>query len=167
MRIYIASDHAGYVLKEALIPYIETLIGRDRMPCEVIDLGPFTFDPEDDYPDYVLACAHEVAEERVSPGTETAFGIVIGASGQGEAMAANRVPGVRAAVYYGEPRGMQTDAGGKTLSMLGSVRTHNDANILSLGARFLTEEEAKEAVRLFLATPFSAEERHLRRIRKF
>ena len=82
-------------------------------------------------------------------------------------MAANRVTGVRTAVYYGAPKTEQTDMSGNTLSMLQSVRAHNDANVLSLGARFLNEDEAKEAVRMFLATPFSGDDRHLRRIRKF
>jgi ribose 5-phosphate isomerase B len=154
MKIYIAADHAGYELKEALVPFI-TSLGH-----EVEDCGAASLNEGDDYPDMVRPCAEKVVE---TPGS---FGVVIGASGQGEAMAANRVPGARAAVYYGEAARPQTDVDGDTLGIIESARAHNDANILSLGARFLTEEEAKDAVSLFLSTPFSGEERHIRRIEK-
>lgn len=155
MTIYLASDHAGFALKEVLKTYLLGLNHR------VEDCGAFEEDADDDYPDYVLPCARHVASD------EGSFGIIIGASGQGEAMTANRVPGVRTAVYYGPASASQTDANGISLDMIESVRTHNDANILSLGARFLTEEEAKQVVMQFLTTPFSNDERHLRRIRKF
>ena len=143
MKIYLASDHAGYELKEALTPFL-----RER-GFEVEDVGPTVFDPEDDYPDYILPMAAKVAEDKGS------FGIGIGASGQGEAMVANRIKGVRAAVYYGSQDNILT------LS-----REHNDANILCLGARFMSIEEAKGAVLLWLQTPFSGEERHARSIKK-
>lgn len=143
MKLYIASDHAGYELKQKLTPYLREL-GH-----EVEDEGPESFDPEDDYPDFVQACARQVA----STGT---LGIVIGGSGQGEAMAANRISGVRAAVFYGG-----------SLDFVKLAREHNDANILSLGARFVPEAMAKEAVKLFLETPFSGDTRHIRRIAKF
>lgn len=155
MRIYIAADHAGFALKAALVPELSAL-GHD-----VEDCGAYAENPTDDYPDFILPCAKKVAGD---PGS---FGIVIGASGQGEAMAANRVPGARCAVYYGEPSGVQTDADGATLGMIASSRAHNDATILALGARFLTFAQAKDAVLLFLATPFSGAERHVRRIGKF
>lgn len=155
MNIYFASDHAGFDLKNALI---ERLRGAGH---NAIDLGSHTLDPADDYPDYVTPCAERVAGE---PGS---FGIVIGASGEGEAMAANRVKGARAAVFYGAPSHTQTDAGGTELTLVESARTHNDANILSLGARFVSKSEAEEAVRIFLETPFSGEERHQRRLAKF
>jgi len=154
MRIFIAADHAGFALKEALKPFL-TGLGH-----EVKDCGADTLVEGDDYPDIVTPCARKVAEEKGG------IGVVIGASGQGEAMAVNRIPGIRAAVYYGEAAHAQQDAGGQTLGLLASARMHNDANILSLGARFLSEEEAKEAVRTFLETPFSGEERHVRRIEK-
>lgn len=153
-KIYIAADHAGYSLKEVLVSHLSS---RGH---EVEDCGAFSSVLDDDYPDYVRPCAEKVAAE------QGAFGIVIGASGQGEAMAANRVPGVRAAVYYGGSSTQQLDAQGNELTLLASVRAHNDANILSLGARFLTEEEAIHATNLFLATSFSGEERHMRRIEK-
>lgn len=142
-KVYLASDHAGFELKEALMPYLA------ERGFEVEDLGPKTFEAGDDYPDYIIPLARKVVEEKES------FGIVIGLSGQGEAMAANRVRGARAAVYVGGPR-----------DILALSRMHNDANILSLGAKFLTAGEAKEAAVAWLMTNFSGEERHARRIQK-
>lgn len=143
MQIYIASDHAGFELKGKLVEFLK---GQGK---EIEDLGPSIYMEGDDYPDFILPLAQKVAQNKDS------FGIVIGASGQGEAMAANRVKGVRAAVYYGMPQ-----------ALIKLSREHNDANVLSLGARFLSEEDAKTAVELFLTTPFSGEERHVRRIAK-
>lgn len=154
-KIYIASDHAGFDLKEALVPYIGSL------GYEVEDLGAFEKTEDDDYPDYILPCAQKVAGD---PGS---FGVILGASGQGEAMVANRVEGVRAAVFYGNPLTVQTDAVGRELPLIASVRMHNDANILSLGARFIAPDEAKDAVSTFLSTSFTGEERHVRRISKY
>ncbi|MEK7511388.1 MAG: RpiB/LacA/LacB family sugar-phosphate isomerase [Patescibacteria group bacterium] len=154
-KVYVASDHAGYELKSQLISYIGTL------GYEVEDMGALTLDPADDYPDFITPCAKQVAGESGS------FGIIIGASGQGEAMAANRIPGIRAAVYYGAPRMRQTDMMGQELDLIESARAHNDANILSLGARFLSEGEAQAAVQAFLSTEFSNDARHVRRISKF
>ena len=153
-KIFIASDHAGYELKEALNVFL-----RER-GMETDDGGPVAFDPQDDYPEYILPMAAKVGQEKGS------FGIAIGASGQGEAIVANRIKGVRAVVYYGPASHRQTDITGKQLDLLTSTRAHNDANILCLGARFLTAEEAKEAVMAWLSTPFSGEERHVRRINK-
>lgn len=155
MRIYCAADHAGFPLKELLIPYLRSL-GHD-----VEDCGATSQTESDDYPDIVAPCARKVAAEAGS------FGILIGASGQGEAMVANRIKGIRAAVYYGPAPRAQTDADGISLGLIESARVHNDANILSLGARFVSEDEVKVAVALFLSTPFSGEERHVRRIAKF
>lgn len=155
MKIFIAADHAGFELKGRLIPYIE------QLGHEVEDCGAFTYDPADDYPDFITACARNVAAHPESRG------IVIGGSGQGEAMAANRVVGVRAAIYYGEPPRKQTDIQGKELSMVASMREHNDANVLSLGARFLSEDEIHTAIQAFLTTPFSGDPRHVRRLGKF
>lgn len=144
MKIYIAGDHAGYELKKVLVSHLE------RMGHEVFDKGPDHLDPADDYPDFVALVAEGVAEEN-----SDSFGIVIGGTGTGEAIEANRLFGVRAAVYYGGP-----------IEIVKLAREHNDANILSLGARFVSEEEAIKAVDLFLETPFSGEERHKRRILK-
>lgn len=115
----------------------------------VEDLGPANYEPLDDYPDTIGPLARAVA------GDKTAFGIAIGASGQGEAMVCNRMNGVRAAVYYG----------GNT-DILKLSREHNNANVLSLGARFVSQEEAKDATLAWLETDFSGEERHARRIQK-
>ena len=156
MKIYLGADHAGYEFKEKLKIYLSEL----GPGYEIIDKGAFEYDANDDYPDFIHAVAIAVANDPESRG------IVLGASGQGEAMCANRVTGARAAVFYGPARAPQKDLSGHTLDMIASVRMHNDANILALGARFLGEEEAKEAVKIFLTTPFSGDERHLRRINK-
>lgn len=145
MTIYFATDHAGFALKEALLGYV-----RDELGYTVEDCGAFAHDPEDDYPDFIAEAAQKVGASADSRA------IILGGSGQGEAMVANKYGGVRAVVYYGGAHDILT------LS-----REHNDANVLSLGARFLTEDEAKEAVKLWLATPFGGEERHVRRIAKF
>ncbi len=143
MRIFIGSDHAGLELKQKLIPFVQSL-GH-----EVVDKGAFTSDEHDDYPDFIIPVAKEVVKDLSSRG------IIIGGSGQGEAIAANRVKGARAAVFYGGP-----------LDIVELSREHNDANILSLGARFVTEGEAETAVQLWLETEFSGDERHARRIKK-
>lgn len=143
MRIVVASDHAGFALKGALIQYLSD------EGHEVEDLGPHMLELEDDYPEYCIPVAKKVAKD------PEFLGIVIGFSGQGEAMAVNRVPGARAAVYYGGPE-----------EILRLSREHNNANVLSLGAKFLSLDEAKEAVSVWLATDFSHGERHLRRINK-
>lgn len=148
MKIYLASDHAGFELKKALIEYLKT------KGLDVEDMGPYEFDRDDDYPDFIYPCALRVAESR-SQGKLDIVGIVIGASGQGEAIVANKVKGVRAALYYGG-----------NLDIVRKSKTHNNANMLSLGANFISEKEATEAVDLWLNTRFSSEERHERRIRK-
>jgi len=144
MILHLATDHAGYEHKEAVKVY---LLGEG---LEVVDHGAFEYVADDDYPDYVTLCAQEIAED------SDAMGILFGGSGEGEAMCANRVTGIRAAVYYGG-----------TTDILTLSREHNAANILSLGARFLTPDEAIEAVTVWLATPFTNDERHLRRLGKF
>lgn len=164
--IYFSSDHAGFAMKHALMEHVRTL------GYETEDLGPLELDPEDDYPDFILPLAKRVAEEIGRDGDGAARGIVIGGSGQGEAMCANRVPGIRTAVFYGKVRAADTlDVGGghskDGFDIVRLVRRHNDANVLSLGARFISGEEADEAVRIFLDTPFSGDERHMRRIAKY
>lgn len=153
MKVIFAADHGGYALKEALKPFVEAL------GYEFEDVGAFALNMVDDYVPFMQTVAKKVAED-----PEHTRGIVIGGSGQGEAMAVNRFKGVRAAVYYGAPRKNQIDAEGKELDMLTSSREHNNANVLSLGARFLSEGEAKDAVKKWLAIPFSGSERHVRRI---
>ena len=143
MKIYIASDHAGFEMKRELSVFLA------EMGHQVFDCGPLEYLHDDDYPDFVSIVAKHISSEPES------FGIVIGYSGQGEAMVANRFPGVRCAVFYG---------GSKHVLTLS--REHNDANILSLGANFITTDEARRAVELWLNTKFSGEERHQRRIKK-
>jgi ribose 5-phosphate isomerase B len=158
MKIYVAADHAGFDLKNVLMNFV-----RGDLRLEVEDCGAFEKDSNDDYPEIIAsACRQIVADTR--EGLESR-GIFFGGSGQGEAMAANRFPGIRAAVYYGD-NGTQTDHAGHTIDMIESIRAHNDTNVISLGARFISEQEAKEAIRHWLATPFSGEERHERRIKK-
>jgi len=144
MKIFIASDHAGYNLKSTLIVYLGVL-GH-----EVSDCGPYEYNEADDYPDYMSSAAAEVSKN-----PNECRGILIGGSGQGEAMVANRFPSVRAAVFYGGPN-----------EIIILSREHNDSNVLTLGARFVTESEAKEAVKTWLETQFTNEERHVRRIKK-
>ena len=142
-KIYIGADHAGFELKEKLIPFIKGL------GFEIVDKGAFALDLLDDYPDFIALVAKAIAAD------DSAFGIVIGGSGQGEAIVANRFKGVRAAVYYG---------GNPEIVKIS--REHNDSNALAIGARFASAAEAKRAVALWLATPFSNEERHVRRLNK-
>jgi ribose 5-phosphate isomerase B len=140
MRVHIGTDHAGFDLKRYLIDAL-TEDGH-----EVIDHGPHEYDAEDDYPVYCIPAAEAVVAD---PGS---LCIVIGGSGNGEQIAANKVKGVRAALAHSAET-----------AKLG--REHNDANVVSIGGRMHSEEEALELVRIFLATPFSGEERHARRIR--
>ncbi len=144
MKIHVGSDHAGFELKEKLVNFLREL-GH-----ETVDHGAFAPEEKDDYPDFVIPVAKAVALDMESKG------IILGGSGEGEAMAANRTSGARAAVYYGGP-----------IEIIKLSREHNDANILSLGARFLIEDEAQKAVKIFLETNFSGDERHIRRIKKF
>lgn len=154
MKVYLACDHAGFETKEELKKYLPNL----GLGYEVVDMGAFEMNAEDDYPDFVMPCANRVA------GDEGSVGIIIGGSGQGEAMCANRVLGVRAAVFYGQE---DNDVSPDTFEIVKLAREHNNANILSIGARFVTVDEAKFASELFLKTQFSGEERHIRRISKF
>lgn len=154
MKVYFAADHGGFPLKEALKPFVQSL------GYEIEDMGAHSLNMNDDYPTFVMAAARKVAEN-----PEDSRGIVIGGSGQGEAFAANRIKKVRAVVYYGEPARKQIDADGKELDMITSTRQHNDSNVLSLAGRFLTEDEAKQAVQKWLAVPHDGSERHARRHR--
>lgn len=159
MKIYIGSDHAGYELKEKLK---EFLVG---LKYEVEDKGAFKFDAEDDYPDFIRPVAEAVSIDSESKG------IILGGSGFGEAMCANRVRGARALVFYGPMLAKgDIDAEGKKSTdpyeIIKLSRMHNNANIISFGARFITDDEAKQAVKTFLETKFGGGERHIRRINK-
>jgi ribose 5-phosphate isomerase B len=139
MRVYLGSDHAGYELKMHLAGHLPAL------GYEVVDIGPAVYDPEDDYPAYCLRTADQVVN---NPGT---FGVVIGGSGNGEQIAANKVPGTRAALVWNP----------ETARL---AREHNDANIVSIGARQHSIDEATALVTTFLGTDFSGNPRHARRI---
>jgi ribose 5-phosphate isomerase B len=139
MRVHIGSDHAGFELKN----YLVTALTEDGH--ELVDHGPEIYDAEDDYPVYCIPAAEAAVADPES------LGIVVGGSGNGEQIAANKVVGTRAVLAYN----LET-------ARLG--RQHNDANVISIGARMHTEEDALEMVRLFLATPFSGDPRHARRI---
>lgn len=158
MKVYFAADHAAYDVKNQLLAFV-----RDELKFDVEDCGAFVNDPNDDYPAIIADAARKLSAD-VAEGKDSRA-IVAGASGQGEAIVANRFKGVRCALYYGAPASTQTDMSGKQLNMLASTREHNNANALSLGARFLSADEAKSAVREWLVRDFSAEERHARRIR--
>jgi len=140
--IFLGTDHAGFELKEAIKAHL------DSSGYEIEDLGANWYDGEDDYPDFIRPVAEAVAKDPNSRG------IIMGGSGQGEAIAANRVKGVRAVVYYDGP-----------IEIIKLSRMHNNANILSFGSRFITHEKAAEAVDLWLSEPFEGG-RHQQRIEK-
>lgn len=140
MRVYLASDHAGFELKAYLAEHLATA-GH-----EVVDVGPATYDAEDDYPPYCIEAARRVVTDHGS------LGVVIGGSGNGEQIAANKVTGCRAALAY-------------SVETARLAREHNNAQVIGVGARMHTPEEAAEIVTEFLATPFSGIDRHARRIR--
>ncbi|MEC7730858.1 MAG: RpiB/LacA/LacB family sugar-phosphate isomerase [Candidatus Neomarinimicrobiota bacterium] len=142
MNIHLATDHAGLELKNAIKDY---LIEKGH---EVTDHGAQEYDVQDDYPDFIFPCARAVAADPESRG------IILGGSGQGEAMAANRIKGVRAAVYYGSER-----------EIARLSREHNNSNVLSLGARFISEQEIYDIIETWLDEPFEGG-RHQRRIDK-
>lgn len=145
MKIYLGGDHAAFPLKEKIKNYL-----LQELKYEVEDKGAFDFEGEDDYPDFIKPVARAVASD-----PEHGRGIIMGGSGQGEAISANRFKNIRAVVYYGGPE-----------EIIKLSREHNDANILSIGARFVSENDILNAVKLWLETPFSREERHARRIAK-
>ena len=140
--IFLGTDHAGFELKEAIKAHL------DSSGYEIEDLGANWYDGEDDYPDFIRPVAEAVAKDPNSRG------IIMGGSGQGEAIAANRIKGIRAVVYYDGP-----------IDIVKLSRLHNDANILSFGARFISNEKAAEAVKIWLNEPFEGG-RHQKRIDK-
>lgn len=145
MTIYLATDHAGYELKELIKAYLE-----QNPEYEVYDCGALTLEPGDDYPEYMARAAEKVQFDSMH---EPSLAIIFGGSGVGEAIVANRYAHVRAITYAGGP-----------LDVIKVSREHNDTNVLSIGARFVSESEAKQAVDLFLMTNFSHDERHADRI---
>ncbi|MCM3504706.1 MULTISPECIES: ribose-5-phosphate isomerase [unclassified Curtobacterium] len=143
MRIHLGTDHAGLEFTKTLAQHL-TEAGH-----EVVDHGPTEYDALDDYPSFCINAAHAVVQDQRA-GVE-ALGVVFGGSGNGEQIAANKVEGIRAALVWNESTALL-------------ARQHNDANVISIGARQHTEEEAMRFVDLFVAEPFSGEERHARRI---
>ena len=139
MRIHIGSDHAGLEFKAKIIAHLQS------QGHQVTDHGPHSFDPLDDYPEFCIPAALATAKD---PGS---FGIVLGGSGNGEQMEANKVKGVRAALVW-------------SVEIAKLAREHNDANVISLGGRMHDEKLCLELVDTFLSTPFSNDERHVRRI---
>ena len=142
MKIHLATDHAGLELKNSIREY---LINQGY---DVKDHGAYEYDALDDYPDFIIPCAKAVSKDLNSRG------IIFGGSGQGEAMAANRIKGVRAAVFYNGPD-----------EIIQLSRQHNNANILSIGARFMMESEIQSAIEIWLKEPFEGG-RHVKRIEK-
>ena len=139
MRVHIGSDHAGLELKNSLVDHLKNS-GHD-----VVDHGPHEYDALDDYPVFCIPAAQGAANESGS------FGIVLGGSGNGEQMAANKVKGIRAALVW-------------SVETAKLAREHNDANVIAIGGRMHSIDVCKELIDVFLATPFSNDERHIRRI---
>lgn len=141
MKVYLGTDHAGFALKEHIKNFLQ------KEGYAVSDMGALTFDKTDDYPDFIAKAAIRVAQHKGS------FGIVFGKSGSGECIVANKINGIRAVLCFQKENVVL-------------ARQHNDANVLSLGGGFVSNETAEILVMTFLTTPFSQEERHKRRIAK-
>jgi ribose 5-phosphate isomerase B len=159
MRIALSTDHAGFEKLKQLKEFLSSA-GH-----ECVNYGPKSYDSDDDYPDFIRPAAEAVAKG------ECEVGIIFGGSGQGEAMTANRVKGVRCGVYYGPAKAAEAvDVSGHSASdeyeILRLNRQHNNANMLSLAGRFLSGDAVEIAVSIWLNTPFSDDERHMRRIAK-
>jgi ribose 5-phosphate isomerase B len=158
--IYLGTDHAGFSFKE----HIKEVLSKKGYTVE--DCGAFSFNPDDDYPDFISKAAEKVSED-----SEHRRDIIFGGSGQAEMMVANKYTGVRCALFYTPAIPVSsTDVTGREstdpFEMIKLTREHNNANMLSLSARFLTVEDAVKAILLWLETPFSGDERHIRRIQK-
>ncbi len=145
-KIYLAADHAGFELKENIKKFLAD------SEYEIQDFGAFKYEPDDDYPDFIRKAAEAVAND-----PEHSRGVIFGGSGQGEAMIANRFPLVRA-IVCDDNKDLDTK--------VRAWREHSDSNVLSFGARFINEESAKKAVKMWLETPFTNEPRHVRRLEK-
>ena len=139
--IVLATDHAGFELKEHVKKFLL------KKGYDIKDFGALEYDGLDDYPDFILPAAKYISEHKL-------IGIIFGGSGQGEAMAANRINGIRAAVFYNGPN-----------EIVELSRLHNNANILSIGARFVNNQEVEKVIELWLSTDFE-EGRHKKRIKK-
>lgn len=159
MKIFLASDHAGFELKGKVKEFLK---GEGY---EVEDMGAYTFDKDDDYPDFISKAAEAVSKD---PNNR---GIILGGSGQAEMMVANKFRGVRCALFYAAiPPVRAADITGRTSNdpyeMIRLTREHNNANMLSIGIRFVSDKDAIKVVKLWLDEPFQGDERHVRRIEK-
>lgn len=157
MDVFLATDHAGFALKER----VKAFLWSQAPAIYVHDFGPYVYDPQDDYPD-TIQLAMLGLQNKILHGDD-ARGIIFGGSGQGEAMCANRFQNIRATVYYG--RGLRAEDG-TVYDIIRLSREHNNANVLSIGARFVDTDKIMMAINQWLNTPFSEDERHTRRIEK-
>ena len=160
MKVYLATDHTGFELKNKVKEFLE------KEGYEVEDCGALSFDKNDDYPDFIGKAAEGVAND-----PENSRGIVFGGSGQGEAMVANKFKGVRCALFYSKAIPAQAinaegAKSGDPFEILKLTREHNFANMLSIGVRFLKEEDVFKAIKLWLEAPPPRDERHIRRVEK-
>jgi len=144
-KIFISGDHAGFKIKEKVILWLE------KSGYKVKDCGPYEYNKSDDYPDFVMPMSKEVSKNK------NYRGIIIAGSGQGEVIASNRIKNIRTAIYYG---------GISPNKILRLSRAHNNSNVLSLGAFFINEKEIKNAIKIWLNSPFSEDIRHKRRLKK-
>ena len=151
MKIYLGTDHTGFGFKEKIISFLK---GQGH---EIIDKGAYEYNERDDYPDFVIPVAKEGSHN-----PDNVRGVILGATGQAEAFTANKFPHARAVVYYGKSECVVDDEA----DVLIRSREHNNSNIISLGVRYLTEEDALNAVTLWLGTSYSNGERHKRRLSK-
>jgi len=162
MRVAVTTDHTGLAYGGRFEEFKKFLADMDH---EVVDFGPQALDMDDDYPDFMFPAAKAVASG------DCEVGIIMGGSGQGESMAANRIKGIRCTTFYSpalakEPIDAEGHMSDDPYEILRLSRQHNHANMLSLSARFLTVEEMKQAISVWLATPWSDVERHTRRVKK-
>lgn len=160
MKVYLATDHTGFELKEKIKSYLT------KNGYEIEDYGAFKLNNDDDYPDFISKAAEKVAKD-----PENSRGIILGGSGQAEMMLANKFKGVRCALFYSAVAPIRAaDVTGRMSTdpyeMIRLTREHNDANMLSLGIRFITDDEAIKVVTQWLNEPFPGDERHTRRINK-
>jgi ribose 5-phosphate isomerase B len=160
MKIFLATDHTGYSLKEKIKTFLQ------EKGYSIEDCGAFSYDKEDDYPDFIAKAAEAVGKD-----PQNTRGIIFGGSGQGEAMVANKIKGVRCALFYTPAIPTQAvnaegDASTDPFEILKLTREHNGANVLSIGVRFVKEEDVMKAALLWLQAPDPTNERHLRRIEK-
>ncbi len=158
-KVYLATDHTGFELKNKVKEFLQ------KEGYEVEDCGAYEFNKDDDYPDFISKAAQKASNN------PDGVGIIFGGSGQGEAMVANKYPNVRCALFYGPALPVRAvDITGRQSSdpfeILRLTREHNHANVLSIGIRFLSDKDILKAIKIWLETPFSSEERHVRRVEK-